>query len=52
MIEQFNSFSLMWWNWMGKMSRQVSLLIILISGIQVDFFDVFVCGCFFNEPTD
>jgi hypothetical protein len=33
MIEQINALSIAWWSWMSGMFWQVSLLIILISGI-------------------
>lgn len=35
MIEQLNTLSLSWWSWMSGMFWQVSLLIILISGIDL-----------------
>jgi beta-lactamase regulating signal transducer with metallopeptidase domain len=35
MIEQLNSLSLTWWSWMSEMFWQVSLLIILISGVDI-----------------
>ncbi len=35
MIEQLNTLSLTWWSWMSGMFWQVSLLIILISGIDL-----------------
>ncbi len=35
MIEQLNTLSLTWWSWMSEMFVQVSILIILISGIDL-----------------
>jgi beta-lactamase regulating signal transducer with metallopeptidase domain len=35
MIEQLNTLSLTWWSWMSGMFWQVSLLIILISGLDL-----------------
>jgi len=35
MIEQLNAISLNWWGWMSMMFAQVSLLILLISGIDI-----------------
>jgi beta-lactamase regulating signal transducer with metallopeptidase domain len=35
MIEQINALSITWWRWMSGMFWQVSLLIILISGIDL-----------------
>ncbi len=35
MIEQLNNLSLLWWSWMSGIFWQVSLLIILISGIDL-----------------
>ena len=35
MIEQLNTLSLNWWSWMSGMFWQVSLIIILISGIDL-----------------
>jgi bla regulator protein BlaR1 len=35
MIEQLNTLSLTWWDWMSEMFWQVSILIVLISGIDL-----------------